>query len=362
MNIKKRVILVMICFTTISLFQNCNGDQKTTSEENSGSDLNAPNIMSGISPSCFMMNPTPLMKSGDYFSGSNWNDPHVLKVGKQYWMYASSGTGNGEVAIYRFITSDLTSAWKLSPKTPVFTKGAGPTDWDSQAVETPSVVSFKNKYYLFYTGYTNQSDVKTYKIGYATSTDGINWTRAPNVYLAPTDPNGSPNNQFNQYAVAEPGAVVFNNKIYVYFSAVGANSSVQTTLQTIGLITTSDGVSWSSVQQVLLPDQSIYPRSQHWTGYSTPHAAVINSQMHLFFDVANDALSWTQLRLHHAVSTDGINAWIQDQSATLGTSQFNWASREVRAPAVFLEGSSLHYWFGADQGSILSIGKGRCNL
>lgn len=364
-NVKKSAASILSLVAIAVLFQNCNGYKvENVSEVINPIGGNTPTGLLDPNPGCYTLNSLPQIKSGDYFTGSNWNDPNVLKVGNQYIMYASSGDFlSGDVAIYRFTTSDLSSAWQLSPTTPVFIKSAGATDWDRKSVETPSVVYFQNKYYLFYTGYSSFTDVTTYKIGYATSTDGITWTRVPNVYLEPTDPTGPPNLQFNQYTVAEPGAVVFNNKIYLYFTAVGANANVQTTLQTIGLVTSSDGINWSTPQQVLLPDQVLYPRADHWIGYSTPHGAVINGKMHLFFDVANDSSgTWTQVRLHHAVSDDGASNWTQDASATLDTSRFSWASREVRAPAVFFEGNSLHYWFAGDQGTVLSIGKGICNL
>lgn len=70
---------------------------------------------------------------------------------------------------------------------------------------------------MFYTAYpVSLSIVSDYKIGHATSDDGISWTRDATYLLAPTDLlNAVPDLSFDQYLIAEPGAVVFNGKQYV---------------------------------------------------------------------------------------------------------------------------------------------------
>jgi len=233
---------VLICIFLLPfflLFQNCGGKLETESEKTVSS---PPSLNSHLfTPSCLNINAQPILKSNDLFSGSNWNDPHVLKVGNEYIMYASSGSFVGDVRIYRLVSSNLVN-WTLSPTTPVFQKSAGPTAWDRLSVETPSVVFFNGKYYMFYTGYADQANVMDYKVGYATSFDGMNWTRETNPLLVPTNPSGAPNLQFNQYAVGEPGAVIFNNKIYLYFTAVGVDATLGTTFQTIGLIRASSEI------------------------------------------------------------------------------------------------------------------------
>lgn len=252
--------------------------------------------------------------------------------------------------------------WTLNPTSPVLQANSTNGTWDHRAVETPSVIYFNGQYHLFYTGYpTTHTDANSYKIGHATSTDGINWTKDPSYLVAPNDPtNNTPNLTFNQWITAEPAAVVFNNKIYLYFTAVGANIGVGTTLQVIGLTTSTDGITWTPPQSVLEPAQSIYPRAT-WIGYSTPHAIVLDNKMHLFFDVVQ-ATPWKQLRLHHAVSDDGITGWTQDTSAIFANTNFTWTSNEIRSPALLLEGNNLMLWFAGDNGTTLGIGYATCGL
>ena len=148
-------------------------------------------------------------------------------------------------------------------------------------------------------------------------------------------------------------------RLYLYFTAVGANSVLGTTLQVIGL-TTWDGTIWSAPQSVLEPDQALYPRMT-WIGYSTPMAAVLNGQMHLFFDVVQD-MPWEQLRIHHASSADGITGWTHDSSAIFSQSDFTWTSTQIRSPSALLDGTSLFLWFAGDDASTLGIGASKCVL
>jgi predicted GH43/DUF377 family glycosyl hydrolase len=317
---------------------------------------------SKLTPTCFVANPAnPILTSNSLLQGADWNDPSVLKVGNSFVMYATSDQNfDGNIKIYRLLSTDG-SHWALNPTKAVFQANAKAGAWDHRAVETPSVIFFNGKYHMFYTGYpTNLNDSSSYKIGHAVSSNGISWTRDANFLLAPTNPSGDPNFDFNQYVVGEPGAVVFNGKIHLYFSALGVNQAANGTLQVIGLTTSSDGVHWSPAQSALSPDQSIYPRSS-WLGFSTPQPVVLNGQVHLFFDVVEPS-PWRQVKLHHASSADGFSNWNQDTQSNFSASDFNWTSREILAPTVLLNGTDLLMWFAGNNGSTLGIGLAKCSL
>jgi hypothetical protein len=57
---------------------------------------------------------------------------------------------------------------------PVFA-GTGTDSWDKNIRERGYIIREDNGYHLWYTGYTDTSDIK--HLGYATSTDGLTWTR-----------------------------------------------------------------------------------------------------------------------------------------------------------------------------------------
>lgn len=291
--------------------------------------------------------------------GADWNDPSVVKAGRYFIMYASSDRNfDLNIGIYRLISTDG-QTWTLNPRVPVLAAASGPAAWDRRAVETPSVVYFGGKYHMFYTGYArDHKDVLDYKIGHAVSDDGVKWVRDAAPILAPTNPKGNPDLAFNQYIVAEPGAAVFNNKIYLYFTAMGANKDLGTTLQVIGVTTSADGKAWSAPQAALAPAQTLYPREK-WIGYSTPAPVVIGGRMHLFFDVYLDEPR-KQRHLMHAVSADGIGGWAQDAGPIFTHKDFKWTSNEIRAPAPLVDGPAIHLWFAGDDGATLGIGHAVC--
>jgi sucrose-6-phosphate hydrolase SacC (GH32 family) len=364
----RNCLSISLLFLTTLLSTACGGGSSTQSTT-----PNPTANFSRLTSSCFAASATnPVITRGIPATAfaADWNDPSVIKVGNQYWMYASSDDNlDLNVKIFRLTSSDGLS-WTLNPATPVLSADTTTGVWDHHAVETPSVVYFNGKYHMFYTGYpVSYTDTGSYKIGHATSTDGINWTRdANNPIVAPTAPTSAVNLDFNQFITAEPAAVVFNNKIYLYFSAVGANTGVMTTLQVIGLTTSGDGTTWSAAQSVLAPDLIQYPRpsvASGWLGYSTPTAAVLNGQVHLYFDVVEqvDATTTKQHRLHHASSIDGITGWAQDSTSIYSNTNFTWAADEIRSPSVLLDGTSLYMWFaGSTATPTLSIGQAKCAL
>ncbi len=59
-------------------------------------------------------------------------------------------------------------------KNPVFA-GTGDSTWDDQIRERGYILREGNTWYLWYTGYIDKNDTK--HLGYATSPDGITWTR-----------------------------------------------------------------------------------------------------------------------------------------------------------------------------------------
>jgi hypothetical protein len=349
---KKFGFAIIFLFLVPLVYNACTSSSSTSPANTNSPNSNLAADFSKLKPSCFIPDSlSPFFKMGSFFSGSNFNDPHVIKVGNQFVMYASADTNfSRNIKVYRFESMDGKS-WTMNPSSAVFERNPEPTAWDHESTETPAIIFFKGLYYLFYTGYKNQSDPTDYKIGYATSSDGISWTRqAP--YLAPTNPTGGPDFTFMQYVVGEPAPVVFNDKIYLYFAAQGANLEVGGQLMSIGLITSADGQNWGPPEQVLVPDQNIYPHSQ-WRGYSTPHAALIDNKVHLFFDVVRDpdGNTFQQEKIHHAVSMDGATGWVTDSSEIFDKSQFLWADNQINGPAVLLDGSNLFLWFGG-QGNI----------
>lgn len=357
---KRSIYTLNIIWICLFLLISCGND------ENEPTSATAEIDYSLNTPSCYQATSTnAIISSGDFFTGSTWNDPSVIFDNGSYVMYASSDVSfNGDIKIYRLTSRDSTT-WTLNPTTPVLEKGSS-GQWDDKSVETPSVVKFNGTYYMFYTGYRNNSAVD-FEIGYATSSDGITWTKsASNPILTSAGGSAVPDD-FDQFIVAEPGAVVFNNQIYLYFTAQGYITTADSTtvndqLMTIGLVTSSDGQNFSSPQRVLDPNQTLFPRSSNWKGYSTPAAVEINNQLHLYVDVVYTNGSDSQRKLFHSYSTNGQSSWTDDSENIHERSDFSWSADEIRSPSVIFKDGIIEMWFAGNNGLNLGIGYSKCSL
>lgn len=63
-----------------------------------------------------------------------------------------------------------------SPHNPIFKGTASPADWDEKIRERGYILKEDSIYHMWYTGYKNSPNAQM-KLGYATSPDGLTWTR-----------------------------------------------------------------------------------------------------------------------------------------------------------------------------------------
>jgi predicted GH43/DUF377 family glycosyl hydrolase len=292
----------------------------------------------------------PFCTLGEHRAFATWNDPCLLKMDGAYVMYlttALSVPGKPPVQPFRAVSRDGVD-WRLEPATPLLAPGPDPSDFDFENVETPSVVVFKGTYHLYYTG-VRKGLAGPMAIGHATSADGVEWTKDPrNPVLRPTGVAG----EAGGLQVAEPAAVVRNDNLYLYFSAVGLRAGGEPPIRrVISLATSADGSRFGA-PRVVLEQNELFPASLGFDGYSAPSAIVHEGRVHLYYDVgywdSSAERKWTQVALHHAVSDDGETNWTQDAGAILTRRSFPWTSLEIRSPSVLIEGDQVRLWFAGN--------------
>ncbi|MBI5584332.1 MAG: hypothetical protein HY892_10940 [Deltaproteobacteria bacterium] len=119
----------------------------------------------------------PLLSAG--ISG-NWNDggvtaPSVIKDQSLYKMWFTGWNTLEEYQIGFAASLNGLEGWNFVPSIilPVLSKGA-PGSWDDWGVYNPNVLLEGGVYRMWYQGYSNMS-----RIGYATSADGFSWNKHP---------------------------------------------------------------------------------------------------------------------------------------------------------------------------------------
>jgi hypothetical protein len=208
---------------------------------------------------------------------------------------------------------------------------------------------------MFYTSEQNTPGVGIgliYSLSHATSDDGLTgWTKDVNNPLV--HPTSAP--VWASFAAAEPGCVVANNQLLVFFAGVAGYADLYQNKASIGVISTPNGVTFSSPQLVLDP-QDVFARNdsngRNITGYSCPCAAVLgDGYVHVWTDVVASVFGkgFTQVSLHHAYSNSlsGLTNWIQDDFTFLERTTQPWMRGEINGPSVLPEGNQLKLWWGA---------------
>jgi predicted GH43/DUF377 family glycosyl hydrolase len=160
--------------------------------------------------------PTPVLDLG---SPTSWDDervysPTVIFDGSTYRMWYAGYDGSN----YRmgYATSPNGFDWTKSGANPVFDVGAGGT-WDDTRVFGPSIVFHEYLYHMWYTGF----DGANYKIGYASSANGITWTKG---VLNPILDLGSLNTWEELY-VHSPSVEYDGNTLHMWYSGENATNA-----------------------------------------------------------------------------------------------------------------------------------------
>jgi hypothetical protein len=111
-------------------------------------------------------------------------DPNVLPDGSTYHMWYSGY--NGDVIRIGYASSSDGITWNKSTSNPLLSAGA-PGEWDDFGVGEPNVLFDGALYRMWFSGWRGEWGAS--QRGYATSANGINWTKyAGNPVLSPGTP------------------------------------------------------------------------------------------------------------------------------------------------------------------------------
>lgn len=207
---------------------------------------------------------------------------------------------------------------------------------DNELLETdvvePTIVKYDNKYYLWYNSF--ESGKENYKIRVASSEDGINWTKHAEPVLVGT-------NDWEKAGVTDPAVIYHDGKFRMFYGGWGTPKSFR-----IGYAESEDGIHWDkpSNQPLSLPSLG------HLNG---PGVAFYDDKYHLFYHTGGD----TPTHLYHVVS-DNLQNW---QCAEGGCEIFKadgagFDSTMVTGPSFLNDRDRQLIFYGGSDGSLWQIG------
>ena len=182
--------------------------------------------------------------------------------------------------------------WTKYAGNPVLTRGdAG--SWDAVAVGSPTIIYDGTLYHLWYNG----NDGSGTYMGYASSTDKINWEKHPDPIL-----DKGANGSWDDLYILHP-TVYFDGATYHMWYTGRANGGVSQ----IGYATSPDSINWTKYSEnpVLTPGT---PGSWDDQNVNNPEVLFIDSVYHMWYGGFDGSVEQTG----HATSVDGIT-WEKDE-------------------------------------------------
>jgi len=256
-------------------------------------------------------------------------------VYKMWYTGFNSGVGSGNQIGYA--TSPDGVNWIKYPGNPVIGLGE-PGDWDEYAAGQPYVMKDGGVYKIWYWCWGNGYG----QICYATSLDGINWTKNPNP-VVPVGPEGS----WDSAEIGGP-SVLFDGLTY-HMWYHGQNGPCCDNLQ-IGYANSTDGITWIKHPTPVLT----WSTPDNWDDdfVSEPSVIMLNDTYYMWY-LGNDGTGIHQTGL--ATSTNGIS-WIKhpDPVLPIGDSG-SWDEKSAAWPSVIT--GSLQMWYaGMNTADYFQIG------
>lgn len=343
----KRTFAILSVFAVLMLFLSCVEEEKkrpvTLAEPHR--DKAAPPAMasSSLGPLSSRLQ-NPVLPHGP---SDAWNkfktDPTVLRDGDVYKMWYSTNK-DGSKTVMAYAVSQDGISWKHHPQ-PVL--GLGPSgSWDEADIETPTVIKDEEapaneRYKMWYCAYA--ADREMYRIGYATSPDGIKWTKYKGNPVL--NVGNKEKNEWDAYTVADP-MVIKDKGIYkMWYSGAGEVPAERTWHFWIGYATSPDGMTWTKYKNN--PVLDIGGKSTFESrGVGQPSVVFDGSTYHLWYSGWDDIDKIWSSEVGYATSKDGIN-WNKSHKNPIikKGAEDAWDSSQIVAPTAILEGSEFKIWY-----------------
>lgn len=293
----------------------------------------------------------PILESNQTTLDGIPGDPSVIKdpAGSTgYVMYYGAAKGDFSDPLIRIFraTSKDGMQWIRSDR-PVLEPTSGA--WDTTNTETPCVIVLPDKSLrMYYSGAVNPQDER-FQIGFATSKDGITWTKPANNPVIVRGASGS----FDSYSAMDPSVVLKGGTYYMWY--MGISDTLKTA---IGLAKSPDGIRWTKMGPVLNLDAE--RQDPNDLGVTNPNAIWNGNAFEIFYTLLGPD-GTTAGPIFHAVSTDGEH-WNKDAEPVLGRGNGgHWTTKGVSSPSVLIDKDKLSMWYAGmhtDGKSFLDAGIG----
>jgi predicted GH43/DUF377 family glycosyl hydrolase len=245
-------------------------------------------------------------------------------------IWGSDGDWSGCIG---YATSSDGINWDKWEKNPVLDVGLE-GEWDDYVVAMPYVLLIDSTYHMWYGGAADQS---TIQIGYATSPDGINWTKYHDNPVLKTGLAGS----WEETWVYFP-SVIFDGLIFKmwYSGAEGNPITWENWVERSGYATSPDGIIWTKWGEPVLDVAS----AGKWDDYLVGNGGVLfDDNIYKMWYIGSDN---AYFNIGEARSPDGIKWTRNPENPVLSVAPTgNWDWPRVQDPSIVISDNTYHMWF-----------------
>lgn len=268
-------------------------------------------------------------------SPGKWDNDHVTAgfVQKESNLYEMWYTGNDNDFSSRigYATSFDGINWTRSPLNPVVDKGKAGT-WDRSAIHSPSIIRDVHQLKMWYSGW----DGSNHRIGYATAAYDSRFIKEPSNPILDLGPAGSWDDEraYGAFIRFE------NGKYRMWYSGYDGS------LFRIGYAESTDGLEWKKYNDN--PIMDVRPGTYDEDGVIAPYILFENGEYHMWYTGGFPGLGNTQIG--YANSSDGYN-WTRpfDIPVLDGTGGGSWDDGDVAGACVINDSGVYKMWYGGEE-------------
>jgi len=273
-------------------------------------------------------------------AGGNWDDddvwgPAVLKEGGSYKMWYTGDDGSNPSQI-GLATSTNGTNWMKEAANPVLSPSE---TWEANGVMAGSVISDSGLYKMWYTGYDSSGVAR---IGYATSPDGVTWTKYGSNPVLDVGAAGS----WEDEDVSWPTVIKEGGTYHIWYTGYDGMTA------RIGHATSSNGTSWT--KDTANPVLDVGPPGDwDWLDVYGPSVVKVGGEYMLWYSGETLPQAW---QTGYALSPNGSDWTRQEMLIPEGASD-TFDSNSADYPSVIVDGAGFKVWYsGLNDDYTYSIG------
>ena len=260
----------------------------------------------------------------------------LMKMRKQCFASLKNRSVLGLLMCFVMLVSFTTKVypqteWTKYEGNPVLPQGP-PGTWDDELAGTPCVLFDGTTYQMWYCGYGGGT---LFRIGYATSSDGIIWTKHPDPVLD-VGPAGS----WDDDTIYFP-YVIFDNVTSTYKMWYIGSEGAPDNYERTGYATSIDGITWT--KHLDNPVLDLGPAGS-WDDEVAGGGCVLFDGT--TYQMWYSGYGGTYFRIGYATSSDGI-IWTKypDNPVMDNGPAGSWYYPRVQDPKIIFDGTTYHMWF-----------------